>query len=261
MAPPNWWGTPTESSISWSEDDLGGEVAEADDGVLGSDSLCVWPARARSARGGPVAGIAAAPVGRPAGRSGSGHETERSMRASPGSWRAATGGTRLQRTGHPAGGFDEMPGLGPLVTGGASGSPFRHPGGGGPHRLGVERAARSPTGSVQDLVAEVARSWPGNGPAGPWGCGPTPGSRSGPWDGRPRTPYPLSIPTRSATRSSGARQALPQVRSTLASRRRTPASPRAQPLVGQRRRTGSRATRAPDPVRARRRSRGSRSRC
>ena len=101
MAPPNWWGTPAESSISWSETILG---ARSELSLLGSCSPRTRARAIRSARSGRAAGIAAAPGAR-AGPNGSTLATKprRPMRASPGS--AAVGRRRRTRSSDgPSGG-------------------------------------------------------------------------------------------------------------------------------------------------------------
>ncbi len=132
--------------------------------------LCGRPGTAHRRRPHRAPGAARSARRRASGgnRSGSGAWTEdrnavtcatrprRSMRASPGSWRSASSGNLLERTGHPAGGLDEPSRLGALVAGDGV-RPCRDGpggGGGGAYRLGVEGPARPPTGPVQHLVGE-----------------------------------------------------------------------------------------------------------
>ena len=202
MAPPNWCGTPAESSISWSETILG-------------TRLGYWPASVNERRSMNSPGARRRASG--GNRSGSGRRgpwkaaiwavrSSKSMRASPGSRIASSGGGRDSRaaairredstnrriSGRTRRGDPAQT----LRTGAAAG--VRCPSGlegRGPHRVGIEGPAGPLAGGVEDLRRSGARSWPGFGPEVPSAYGPIPGSRSGPWVGRPRMPSRQYRPT------------------------------------------------------------------
>jgi len=94
------------------------------------------------------------------------HETEKADEDVAG---IPAGGGRwdpFERTGHPAGGLDELTRLGAPVTGRVfqgnsrrrsrlAGPGGGDPGGGGPHRIRVEGTARPLTGAGQHVVAQL----------------------------------------------------------------------------------------------------------